>query len=259
MNASHVLEIRDLRAAVNGQEILKGVTLTIRSGEIHTVMGPNGSGKSTLCHVLMGHPKYEVTGGVVTFDGEDITALNPDKRAKLGLFLSFQYPQEIPGVRFAHFMRQAKNAILVSQGKTAMNVADFLKLLKEKIKILRFPESFLERSVNEGFSGGEKKRAEILQMAVLEPTFAVLDETDSGLDVDALKTVAKSADAIAKKTHSGVLLITHYQRILNYIEPDFVHIMVEGKIIKTGKREMVEAIEAKGYEPFMAESLATAS
>lgn len=255
----HTLEIKNLHASVNGQEILKGVTLTVRSGEIHTIMGPNGSGKSTLCHVLMGHPKYEVTKGKILLDNEDITTLDPDKRAKLGIFLSFQYPQEIPGVRFTHFIRQAKNAILIAQGKTAMPVKDFLNLLKEKIKMLKFPESFLERSVNEGFSGGEKKRAEILQMAVLEPRFAILDETDSGLDVDALKIVAKAGNDIARNTQSGVLLITHYKRILNYMKPDFVHIMSNGKIIKTGKHEMVEEIETKGYEPFIANNTTVVS
>lgn len=248
------LVIKNLHATVSDKEILKGLTLTVNSGEIHTIMGPNGSGKSTLCHVLMGHPKYTITKGTIELDGADISEMSPDQRAQLGMFLSFQYPQEIPGVKYASFLRQAKNALLAGKGLPPVKIPDFIKTLKEKIKLLKFPENFLERAVNEGFSGGEKKRAEILQMAVFEPKFAILDETDSGLDVDALKTVAKGAMSIAKETQCGVLLITHYQRILNYIKPDFVHIMVDGKIIKTGKMDLVEEVEAKGYEPFVAEA-----
>ncbi|MCX6733647.1 MAG: Fe-S cluster assembly ATPase SufC [Candidatus Peregrinibacteria bacterium] len=245
------LVIKDLHANVEDKEILKGISLTINAGEIHTIMGPNGSGKSTLCHVLMGHPKYTITSGIITLDGEDITELKPDKRAQLGIFLSFQYPQEVPGVKYPNFLRQAKNALLAAKKLPPVKIPEFVKVVKEKMKLLKFPENFMERAVNEGFSGGEKKRAEILQMAVFEPKFAILDETDSGLDVDALKIVAKGAMAIAKETQCGVLLITHYQRILNYIAPNFVHIMVDGKIAKTGGGELVEEVETKGYEAFL--------
>lgn len=244
------LVIKDLHANVEQKEILKGITLTVNSGEIHTIMGPNGSGKSTLCHILMGHPKYTITSGTITLDGEDITSLTPDKRAQLGIFLSFQYPQEIPGVKYPNFLRQAKNALLAAKKLPPVKIPEFVKLVKEKMKLLKFPENFMERAVNEGFSGGEKKRAEILQMAVFEPKFAILDETDSGLDVDALKIVAKGAMSIAQDTQCGVLIITHYQRILNYIKPNFVHVMVDGKIIITGGGELVEEIETKGYESF---------
>lgn len=245
------LVIKDLHANVEDKEILKGISLTINAGEIHTIMGPNGSGKSTLCHVLMGHPKYTITSGSITLDGEDITELKPDKRAQLGIFLSFQYPQEVPGVKYPNFLRQAKNALLAAKKLPPVKIPEFVKVVKEKMKLLKFPENFMERAVNEGFSGGEKKRAEILQMAVFEPKFAILDETDSGLDVDALKIVAKGAMAIAKETQCGVLLITHYQRILNYIAPNFVHIMVDGKIAKTGGGELVEEVETKGYEAYI--------
>jgi len=245
------LIIKDLHANVEDKEILKGISLTINAGEIHTIMGPNGSGKSTLCHVLMGHPKYAITSGSITLDGEDITELKPDKRAQLGIFLSFQYPQEVPGVKYPNFLRQAKNALLAAKKLPPVKIPEFVKVVKEKMKLLKFPENFMERAVNEGFSGGEKKRAEILQMAVFEPKFAILDETDSGLDVDALKIVAKGAMAIAKETQCGVLLITHYQRILNYIAPNFVHIMVDGKIAKTGGSELVEEVETKGYEAYI--------
>lgn len=244
------LVIKDLHANVEQKEILKGITLTVNSGEIHTIMGPNGSGKSTLCHILMGHPKYTITSGTITLDDEDITELTPDKRAQLGIFLSFQYPQEIPGVKYPNFLRQAKNALLAAKKLPPVKIPEFVKLVKEKMKLLKFPENFMERAVNEGFSGGEKKRAEILQMAVFEPKFAILDETDSGLDVDALKIVAKGAMSIAQDTQCGVLIITHYQRILNYIKPNFVHVMVDGKIVITGGGELVEEIETKGYESF---------
>lgn len=249
------LTIHDLHARVEDKEILKGVSLTINTGEIHTIMGPNGSGKSTLCHVLMGHPKYTITSGTITLDGEDITELTPDKRAQLGMFLSFQYPQEVPGVKYPNFLRQAKNALLAAKNLPPVKIPEFVKIVKEKMKLLKFPENFMERAVNEGFSGGEKKRAEILQMAVFEPKFAVLDETDSGLDIDALKIVAKGALAIANETQCGVLLITHYQRILNYIAPNFVHIMVDGKIVRTGRGELVEEIETRGYEVYRSEAM----
>lgn len=251
------LVIHDLHARVEDKEILKGISLTINTGEIHTIMGPNGSGKSTLCHILMGHPKYTITSGSITLDGEDITELTPDKRAQLGMFLSFQYPQEIPGVKYPNFLRQAKNALLAAKNLPPVKIPEFVKIVKEKMKLLKFPENFMERAVNEGFSGGEKKRAEILQMAIFEPKFAILDETDSGLDIDALKIVAKGALAIAKETQCGVLLITHYQRILNYIAPNFIHIMVDGKIVRTGGGELVEEIETRGYESFMPEDAAS--
>lgn len=250
------LIIHDLHARVEDNPILKGISLAINTGEIHTIMGPNGSGKSTLCHILMGHPKYTITSGSITLDGEDITELTPDKRAQLGMFLSFQYPQEVPGVKYPNFLRQAKNALLAAKNLPPVKIPEFVKIVKEKMKLLKFPENFMERAVNEGFSGGEKKRAEILQMAVFEPKFAILDETDSGLDIDALKIVAKGALAIAKDTQCGVLLITHYQRILNYIAPNFVHIMVDGKIVRTGGGELVEEIETRGYESFVSEDTA---
>ena len=245
------LVIKDLHASVEKKEILKGISLTVKSGEIHAIMGPNGSGKSTLCNVLMGHPKYEVTKGEVLLDKENILELESDKRAQKGLFLSFQYPQEIPGISYANFLRTAKNALLEGQGKKPMNVMEFATFLKEKMKTLSMPEDFRTRSVNEGFSGGEKKRAEILQMSVLEPLFGMLDETDSGLDIDALRIVAKGAAKIAKENNMGVLLITHYQRILKYIKPDFIHIMASGKIIKSGGHELVEQLEENGYEQFI--------
>jgi Fe-S cluster assembly ATP-binding protein len=250
------LIVKNLHVNVGEKEILKGISLRVNSGEVHAIMGPNGSGKSTLANSLMGHPKYTITGGHIALDGNDITKFEPDKRAQLGLFLSFQYPQEVPGVKYANFLRQAKNALLASKNEPVVKIPDFLKLLKEKMKLLKFPENFIERSVNEGFSGGEKKRAEILQMALFEPKFAILDETDSGLDIDALKTVARGASTIAKDTNCGVVLITHYQRILNYMNPDFVHIMHDGRIVKTGGSEIVEEIEEKGYEPLMSSSAA---
>ncbi|MEK7544796.1 MAG: Fe-S cluster assembly ATPase SufC [Patescibacteria group bacterium] len=248
-STSHLI-IKNLHATVEKKEILKGISLSIKSGEIHAIMGPNGSGKSTLCNVLMGHPKYEVTKGQVLLDKENILDIEADKRAQKGLFLSFQYPQEIPGISYANFLRTAKNALLIGQGKKPMSVMEFATFMKEKMKMLDTPEDFRTRSVNEGFSGGEKKRAEILQMAILEPLFGMLDETDSGLDIDALRTVARGAAKIAKENNMGILLITHYQRILKYIKPDFIHIMINGKIVKSGGHELVEKLEEKGYEQF---------
>ena len=242
--------IKNLHVSVDEKEILKGVSLTIQQGEIHAVMGPNGSGKSTLCHVLMGDSKYKITKGEVTLDGINILELNPEKRAHLGLFLSFQYPQEIPGISYGNFLRTTKNAIRETKNLPPLNIMQFDKFLKEKMKLLEMPADFKTRSVNEGFSGGEKKRAEILQMAVLEPRFAMLDETDSGLDIDALRIAAEGAEKIAKEQNMGVLLITHYQRILKYIQPDFVHIMMNGKIIKSGKTDLIETLEEKGYEQY---------
>lgn len=244
------LVIQNLHAKIDGKEILKGISLTINEGEIHAIMGPNGSGKSTLCNVLMGHPKYEVTAGTVILDGHNILELKTDKRAKLGLFLSFQYPQEIPGISYAHFLRQIKNTLRAANKLAPLNLMQFGNFLKEKMKLLNIPEDLKTRSVNEGFSGGEKKRAEILQMAILEPRFAMLDETDSGLDIDALKVVAEGATKIAKENNTGILLITHYQRILKYMKPDFIHIMINGKIVKSGSAKLIESLEEKGYEQF---------
>ncbi|MBI4148984.1 Fe-S cluster assembly ATPase SufC [Candidatus Woesearchaeota archaeon] len=236
------LEIKDLHVAVEGKEILHGVDLDIGMGTTHCLMGPNGSGKSTLAHALMGHPKYVITEGKILLDGEDITSLPPHERAKRGLFLSFQYPAEIPGVTLSNFLRTALNNL----GSEKLGVLDFHKLLKEKMGQLDMDSAFTKRYLNEGFSGGEKKRAEILQLLVLQPKFAVLDETDSGLDIDALKVVAQGVNSLQKE-HRGILLITHYNRILHYIVPDRVHVMYQGKIIKSGGKELANEIEQRGY------------
>ncbi|MEK7672438.1 MAG: Fe-S cluster assembly ATPase SufC [Patescibacteria group bacterium] len=246
-----ILEIKNLHASVNGIEILKGINLTIRSGEIHAIMGQNGSGKSTLCNVLMGHPKYEVTKGSVKLNDQEILELAPDQRAHLGLFLGFQHPLEVAGVTMGNFLRLSKNAILKSKNEASIAPLDFMKLLKGKIADLKMDEKFAGRYVNEGFSGGEKKRAEIIQMAILEPKFALLDEIDSGLDIDALKIVAKGINETFAKQKMGVLLITHYQRLLNYITPDFIHIMNGGKIIKSGDKSLALKLEETGYEQFI--------
>ena len=254
----NTLEIKNLYAGIigpkasgeEGLEILKGINLTIKSGEIHAIMGPNGSGKSTLCNVLMGHPKYEVMSGEATLNGKNILELTPNERANLGLFLGFQHPLEIPGVSLGNFLRLSKNANSKANDKKAsqINPSEFMKLLKEKSAALKMDEKFMSRSVNEGFSGGERKRAEIVQMAVLEPKFALLDEIDSGLDIDALKIVAKGIKETFEKTNSGILIVTHYQRILNYIAPDFVHIISKGKIIKSGGAKLAKELERTGYE-----------
>ncbi|MBI4014432.1 MAG: Fe-S cluster assembly ATPase SufC [Candidatus Aenigmarchaeota archaeon] len=237
------LEIENLHAEVDGKEILKGVTLTVKSGEVHAVMGPNGAGKSTLSNVIMGHPRYRVTSGDVKLDGASILGMSPDKRARAGIFMSFQYPVEVPGVSMASFLRSAHGAI---NGKE-MPVLDFQKLVKEKTKMLGISDDFIKRGLNEGFSGGEKKKGEILQLAVLSPKLAILDETDSGLDVDALRTVAEGINKIADASDVGVILITHYNRILKYVKPDFVHIMSGGRTVKSGKSELALLIEEKGY------------
>ena len=237
-----MLEVKDLHVNVEGKEILKGVNLQVNDGEIVAFMGPNGSGKSTLSYVLMGHPKYEITKGKIIYNGEDITEMEPDERAKKGLFLSFQYPQEIPGVSVSNFLRTALN----SKRETPISVIDFRKLLLEKIELLKMDKSFMNRYLNEGFSGGEKKRAEILQLAVLEPKMAILDETDSGLDIDSLKIVANGVNTI-KKDDMSILIITHYQRILNYIIPDRVYVLVDGKIVQSGGKELVHELEENGY------------
>lgn len=239
------LEIKDLKVSIEGEKILRGVSLTVDKGEIVTLMGPNGSGKSTLAYALMGHPKYKITGGKIIFMGKDITNLAPHKRAQLGLFLGFQHPQEISGVTVANFLRTAINSIR-GKGKE-MPIPEFLKSLKENMKLLTMDTSFSSRYLNQGFSGGEKKKAEILQLAMLNPKVAVLDETDSGTDVDTLKVLGKSVNNISKTKQTGILLITHYNRILQYMKPDTVHIMLEGKIVDSGKAALAEQIEKEGY------------
>jgi Fe-S cluster assembly ATP-binding protein len=243
------LEIKELHVNVDDTEILKGVNLTINQGEIHALMGPNGSGKSTLAYALMGHPSYEVTQGEALFKGENILEMNPDERAKLGVFLAFQYPVSIPGVSVANFLRSAINARRKQQDPEdkGIPVVEFRKLLKEKMDLLEMDHEFAGRYLNDGFSGGEKKRAEILQMATLEPEIAILDETDSGLDIDALRIVSAGVNALAGPD-LGVLVITHYQRILNYIKPDRVHIMLQGKIVESGEAELAEHLEEQGYD-----------
>jgi len=240
------LEIRDLHATVEGTEILKGVDLTINQGEIHALMGPNGSGKSTLANTLLGHPKYKVTKGDILIDGQSLLDLSPDKRAKRGLFLAFQYPVAVPGVTMFSFLRAAYNAVHTDENHQAPTIFDFKDTLAERMKLLEMDESFMNRYLNEGFSGGEKKRAEILQLAMLKPKFAVLDETDSGLDIDALRVVAEGVTKIANKD-LGILVITHYQRILKYIMPTFVHVMYEGRITASGGQELSLKLEEKGY------------
>ncbi len=242
------LVIQDLHVSVEGREILKGVNLTVPTGEVHALMGPNGSGKSTLAYTLMGHPKYEVTQGQVLFRGEDLLELEPDERARRGIFLAFQYPTAIPGVSLANFLRMSLKSVT---GKE-MPILQFRNLVKEKMALLKMDDSFFSRYVNDGFSGGEKKRAEILQMALLQPQIAIMDETDSGLDIDALRTVADGVNAL-RGPRLGILIITHYQRILNYIKPDHVHVMVDGRIVRSGQQELVEALEARGYDWIISE------
>jgi Fe-S cluster assembly ATP-binding protein len=237
--------IQGLSVSIQNQEIIRGLDLEFSQGEVHAIMGPNGSGKSTLAKVIAGHPDYEVTGGDILLDGESILGLEPDERARRGLFLAFQYPMEIPGVSNANFLRAALQARL-PEGEE-LEATDFYQRLYEKMDLLEIPRQFTARSVNEGFSGGEKKRNEILQLAMLEPAFAILDETDSGLDIDALKTVAKGVNTL-RGPNLGILLITHYQRLLNYIVPDYVHVMFEGKIVRSGGKELALELEAKGYD-----------
>jgi Fe-S cluster assembly ATP-binding protein len=241
-----MLEIRNLHAAVDKNEILHGISLTVKAGEVHAIMGPNGSGKSTLAHVLAGRPGYLVTGGEVLFDGHDLLAMAPELRAREGLFLALQYPVEIPGVNNTYFLKAAVNAIRQHRGLEPLDAMDFLKLVRQQLKTLNMDEKLLERPVNEGFSGGEKKRNEILQMAVLEPKLAVLDETDSGLDIDALRAVASGVN-IMRSPQRAILLITHYQRLLEYIEPDFVHVMSQGRIVHSGDKSLALELEKRGY------------
>ncbi len=251
------LEIKDLHVSVDteegAKEILRGVTLTIRSGETHAIMGPNGSGKSTLAYSVAGHPKYTVTSGSVTLDGEDVLAMKVDERARAGLFLAMQYPVEVPGVTVSNFLRTAKTAI---DGE-APKLRTWVKEMKGAMTQLRMDPAFAERNVNEGFSGGEKKRHEILQMELLRPKFAVLDETDSGLDVDALRVVSEGVNRAKETTGAGVLLITHYTRILRYIEPDFVHVFVDGRIAEEGGKELADRLEAEGYDRFLPDAVQT--
>ena len=240
------LVIENLSAEIDGKPILKGVTLEIPSGQVHAVMGPNGSGKSTLSYVLAGREGYEVTGGSATFDGRDVLAMEPEERAAAGLFLAFQYPVELPGVGNANFLRTALNALRRAKGEPELDAMQFLKLARERLRALHMPEDMLKRGVNVGFSGGEKKRNEILQMALLNPRMAVLDETDSGLDIDALRIVADGVNAM-RGPDSSALVITHYQRLLDYIVPDRVHVLVDGRIVKSGGPELAKALEASGY------------
>ncbi|MDQ3524502.1 MAG: Fe-S cluster assembly ATPase SufC [Chloroflexota bacterium] len=265
--ATPMFEIENLHASIEDKEILKGVDLTINKGEIHALMGPNGSGKSTLANVLAGHPSYEVTEGSIRFNGEEILEMEPDERAHLGIFLAFQYPTVIPGVSMANFLRMAVTNVRNARAEAAAEAGreevakitprEFRRLMKEKMALLKMDDSFATRYLNEGFSGGEKKRAEILQMALLEPTMAILDETDSGLDIDALRVVSEGVNSLAGD-EMGVLLITHYQRLLNYIKPDHVHIMIEGRVVQSGGPELAGELESKGYEKLRAEVLATA-
>ena len=246
-NASVLLEVRGLSAKIADHIILKGIDLTVRAGEVHAIMGPNGSGKSTFAKVLSGHPSYEVTGGEVLFEGRNLLELAPEERARTGLFLGFQYPIEVPGVTNSAFLRLAYNTVQGTRGVEELDPLEFDDLVREKMKLLDIDQSFLERSLNAGFSGGEKKRNEILQMALLEPKLAVLDETDSGLDIDALRVVANGIN----KLHSpgnGIVLVTHYQRMLNYIVPDYVHVMEGGRIIRTGDKSLALELEARGYD-----------
>jgi Fe-S cluster assembly ATP-binding protein len=241
-----MLEIRNLHVSVQGHEILKGLDLTIDAGEVHSLMGPNGSGKSTLAQVLAGRDTYEVTEGEVFFEGRNLLELEPDERACAGVFLAFKYPVEIPGVGTAYFLRAAVNALRKHRGEEELDAVDFLGFVKEKMRLVDMDELLLKRSVNEGFSGGEKKRGEVFQMAVLEPKLAILDETDSGLDIDALKIVAHGVNSM-RRTDRAFLVITHYQRLLNFIVPDFVHVLVDGRIVKSGGKELALELEERGY------------
>jgi len=244
--AGTILEIKNLHASVGGKEILRGVDLVVGAGQVHAIMGPNGSGKSTLAHVLAGRPGYDVTAGSVLYQGKDLLAMKPEERAREGVFLAFQYPVEIPGVSNVYFLKNAVNAIRKHRGLPELDAMDFLKLSKEKARLVEIGEDLLKRPVNEGFSGGEKKRNEIYQMAVLEPTLAILDETDSGLDIDALRIVASGVNALRAPERS-MIVVTHYQRLLNYIVPDYLHVLVDGRIALSGGKELALTLEEKGY------------
>ena len=250
-----MLEIKNLHASIEGREILRGIDLHVNAGEVHAIMGPNGSGKSTLAQVLAGRDSYEVTSGEVRFQGRDLLALTPEERATAGIFLSFQYPVEIPGVGNLYFLRTALNAQRQQRGLEAIDAIDFLALAKERMKLVGMDPSFTSRSVNEGFSGGEKKRNEILQMAILEPTLAILDETDSGLDIDALRTVAAGVNAL-RTPDRALLIVTHYQRLLDFIVPDRVHVMVNGRLVASGAKELALELEERGYAGFESQAAA---
>jgi Fe-S cluster assembly ATP-binding protein len=241
-----MLEIRDLKAKAEDREILKGITLAVKPGEVHAIMGPNGSGKSTLARVLAGHPAYEVTGGTVTFNGKDLLDQDPEERACEGVFMAFQYPVEIPGVNNSYFLKAALNAQRKYRGEQELDAMEFLELVEDRLKVLHIDSELMRRPVNEGFSGGEKKRNEIFQMLVLQPTLSILDETDSGLDIDALKTVAEGVNAMRHPERSTVV-VTHYQRLLNFIVPDFVHVLSDGRLVRSGGKELALELEEKGY------------
>jgi Fe-S cluster assembly ATP-binding protein len=251
-----LLEIQGLRASAGDKEILRGIDLTVRAGEVHAVMGPNGSGKSTLAQVIAGHPAYEVTAGQILYQGRDLLEMEPEERAQAGVFLAFQYPVEIPGISNAYFLRAAYNEIRKARGLEEVDSLDFLDLLEEKLRVVEWGPDIMSRAVNSGFSGGEKKRNEILQMAVLEPTLAVLDETDSGLDIDALRIVAKGVNAL-RRPDKATIVVTHYQRLLNYIIPDRVHVLSAGRIVKSGGKELALELEARGYEWLEEEAVTT--
>lgn len=247
-----MLSINDLRASIEGKEILKGINLEVKPGEVHAIMGPNGSGKSTLASVLAGREEYEVTGGNVVFDGKDILEMAPEERAAEGIFLAFQYPVEIPGVTTINFLKTAVNEIRKYKGESPLDAAQFLKMVREKAKLVSMNDSLLKRALNEGFSGGEKKRNEIFQMAVLEPKLAILDETDSGLDIDALRIVAEGVNSL-RSPERATIVVTHYQRLLDYIVPDYVHVLYKGRIVKSGPKELALELEEKGYDWIKAE------
>jgi len=242
-----MLEIRNLHASINGTEILNGINLKVDAGEVHAIMGPNGSGKSTLAQVLAGRDTYKVTQGEVIYEGKDLLAMDPEERAREGVFLAFQYPVEIPGVNNTYFLKAALNAVRKHKGLEELDAVDFLQLVKERTKLVEIDESLLSRPVNEGFSGGEKKRNEIFHMAVLEPKLAILDETDSGLDIDALRIVADGVNKLRRK-ENAIVVVTHYQRLLNYIVPDFVHVLIDGRIVKSGSKDLALQLEEKGYD-----------
>ncbi len=250
-----MLEIKNLRATVGEQEILRGINLTVGAGEVHGIMGPNGSGKSTLAHVLSGRENYRVTDGEILYNGKNLLEMSPEERARAGIFLAFQYPVEIPGVSTTYFLKAALNAVRKHQGLDELDAIEFLSLIKDKMKLVEMDQALLNRPLNEGFSGGEKKRNEILQMAVMDPKLAILDETDSGLDIDALRIVAGGVNALRKKDRA-MIVITHYQRLLNYIVPDYIHVLYDGRIVKSGTKELALELEVKGYDWIKAEAAA---
>jgi Fe-S cluster assembly ATP-binding protein len=249
-----MLEIKNLRAAVGEKEILRGINLKVAAGEVHAIMGPNGSGKSTLAHVLSGHENYHVIGGEIVYNGRDLLAMSPEERAREGIFLAFQYPVEIPGVSTTYFLKAALNAMRKHHGLDELDAMEFLSLIKDKMKLVEMDQALINRPLNEGFSGGEKKRNEILQMAVLDPKLAILDETDSGLDIDALRVVASGVNAL-RRNDRAMIVITHYQRLLNYIIPDFIHVLYEGRIVKSGTKDLALELESKGYDWIKSESV----